>query len=168
MGLFDEYIPINKFDYITKIPAFIQAVGAYVLGLAAADHTHAEGDGTTIITRTNSPVATGSKYLNLNPDTDALELIDTDGSSLGPISTNVQRAVFVDRLLSTQSDIALTVPGLIGNIVEIGALIDSGTSASITVKNGGSTVGTLTATPAGDYETSLSNAAVTPLFQDHI
>ena len=55
MGLFDEYIPISKFDYITKIPAFIQAVGAYVLGLAAADHTHAEGDGTTIITRTNSP-----------------------------------------------------------------------------------------------------------------
>ena len=76
-------------DYATDFLAFLSGVGDVLQtltdGKAEADHEHVTG-GTTIITRTNSPVATGYKYLNLNPDNDSFELIDTDGSVLSRVA----------------------------------------------------------------------------------
>ena len=75
----------------------------------------------------------------------------------------VQKSIYIKGLLTTSPDLIKFLAGIDGNIKEIGAAIDDGTSATLVFTNNGDTVATLVATQAGALASGLSNTEVTKL-----
>jgi hypothetical protein len=75
----------------------------------------------------------------------------------------VQKSFYIKGALSAATGLIKYLAGVGGNITEIAAAIDSGTSATVVIKNGGNTVATLTATQAGVLNTTPANTTVANL-----
>ena len=71
MADFDQYIPVEPFDYVVKYPAALQKMTTVTneleTGKAAANHVHDTGD-PPLFEVTDEPTATGTVHAALSED----------------------------------------------------------------------------------------------------